>query len=37
MKYMFYATEQGSASGNLLRGDAGKQMETPQLNTIDMY
>ena len=36
MKYMFYATEQGSASGNLLRGDAGKQMETPQLNTIDM-
>ena len=36
MKYMFYATEQGSASGNLLRGDAGKQMETPQLNNIDM-
>lgn len=36
MKYMFYAIEQGSASGNLLRGDAGKQLETPQLNTIDM-
>lgn len=36
MKYMFYASEQSSASGNLLRGDAGKQMETPTLNTIDM-
>lgn len=36
MKYMFYATEQSSASGQLLRGDAGKQLETPQLNTIDM-
>lgn len=36
MKYMFYAVEQGSASGNLLRGESGKQMEAPQLNTIDM-
>ena len=36
MKYMFYATEQSSASGSLLRGDASKQMEAPQLNTIDM-
>lgn len=36
MKYMFYAAEQGSASGILLRGESGKQMETPQLNTIDM-
>lgn len=36
MKYMFYATEQGTASGALLRGDAGKEYQEQSLNTIDM-
>lgn len=36
MQYYFYPCEQGTPTGSLLRGDAGKEMQVESLNQIDL-